>query len=78
MPGAAKLRYKAGYRRVRGIKAPQPCGDVAEWLRSGLQSRLSRFDSGRRLQRLRAYVWNGRTGDSRYTILNIALSSVTS
>jgi ketosteroid isomerase-like protein len=24
-------------------------GDVAEWLRSGLQSRLHRFDSGRRL-----------------------------
>ena len=27
-------------------------GDVAEWLRSGLQSRLHRFDSGRRLARL--------------------------
>ena len=26
-------------------------GDVAEWLRSGLQSRLHRFDSGRRLMR---------------------------
>src|SRR3954451_6896241 len=26
-------------------------GDVAEWLRSGLQSRLHRFDSGRRLRR---------------------------
>src|SRR5271166_597523 len=26
-------------------------GDVAEWLRSGLQSRLHRFDSGRRLCR---------------------------
>jgi hypothetical protein len=25
-------------------------GDVAEWLRSGLQSRLHRFDSGRRLE----------------------------
>jgi hypothetical protein len=25
-------------------------GDVAEWLRSGLQSRLHRFDSGRRLR----------------------------
>ena len=25
-------------------------GDVAEWLRSGLQSRAHRFDSGRRLQ----------------------------
>ena len=31
---------------------PYACGhpgDVAEWLRSGLQSRLHRFDSGRRL-----------------------------
>jgi hypothetical protein len=27
----------------------RPTGDVAEWLRSGLQSRLHRFDSGRRL-----------------------------
>src|SRR5216684_5550426 len=27
-------------------------GDVAEWLRSGLQSRLHRFDSGRRLRLL--------------------------
>jgi hypothetical protein len=27
----------------------KPPGDVAEWLRSGLQSRLHRFDSGRRL-----------------------------
>jgi hypothetical protein len=25
------------------------CGDVAEWLGSGLQSRVHRFDSGRRL-----------------------------
>ncbi len=29
----------------------KPPGDVAEWLRSGLQSRLHRFDSGRRLSR---------------------------
>ena len=29
-------------------------GDVAEWLRSGLQSRLHRFDSGRRLSDERA------------------------
>ena len=28
-------------------------GDVAEWLRSGLQSRLHRFDSGRRLWLMR-------------------------
>ena len=27
-----------------------PQGDVAEWLRSGLQIRVRRFDSGRRLQ----------------------------
>ena len=26
-------------------------GDVAEWLRSGLQIRVRRFDSGRRLHR---------------------------
>jgi hypothetical protein len=34
------------------MSARYPCeasGDVAEWLRSGLQSRLHRFDSGRRL-----------------------------
>src|SRR5215211_680525 len=30
-------------------------GDVAEWLRSGLQSRLHRFDSGRRLRRIPCY-----------------------
>jgi hypothetical protein len=29
-------------------------GAVAEWLRSGLQSRLHRFDSGRRLELVRA------------------------
>jgi hypothetical protein len=30
-------------------------GDVAEWLRSGLQSRLHRFDSGRRLSQKSPY-----------------------
>ena len=35
------------YRRVDTLL--EPSGDVAEWLRSGLQSRLHRFDSGRRL-----------------------------
>jgi hypothetical protein len=46
--------------RSRWATAPPQCarpldtlvvlpGDVAEWLRSGLQSRLHRFDSGRRL-----------------------------
>ncbi len=29
-----------------------PAGAVAEWLRSGLQSRVHRFDSGPRLQPL--------------------------
>jgi hypothetical protein len=29
---------------------------VAEWLRSGLQSRLHRFDSGRRLYRRRQFT----------------------
>jgi hypothetical protein len=31
-------------------------GDVAEWLRSGLQSRLHRFDSGRRLERYLSHL----------------------
>jgi hypothetical protein len=37
---------------VRSVACALPLplpGDVAEWLRSGLQSRLHRFDSGRRL-----------------------------
>jgi hypothetical protein len=38
--GSRSDRYSAGVP-----------GDVAEWLRSGLQSRLHRFDSGRRLTR---------------------------
>jgi hypothetical protein len=29
-----------------------PHGDVAEWLRSGLQNRLPRFNSGRRLHKI--------------------------
>jgi hypothetical protein len=33
-----------------------PPGDVAEWLRSGLQSRLHRFDSGRRLSMHEAFL----------------------
>ncbi len=43
---------------LRGSSAPPrpdtlwgSLGDVAEWLRSGLQSRLHRFDSGRRLEK---------------------------
>jgi hypothetical protein len=35
-------------------------GDVAEWLRSGLQSRLHRFDSGRRLRSVRRAQGTGR------------------
>jgi hypothetical protein len=35
-------------------------GDVAEWLRSGLQSRLHRFDSGRRLGGCLLVVRRGR------------------
>jgi hypothetical protein len=35
--------------RARGGATLRTVGDVAEWLRSGLQSRLHRFDSGRRL-----------------------------
>src|SRR4029079_6163320 len=36
-----------------------PRGDVAEWLRSGLQIRAHRFDSGRRLQSVRS-PWAAR------------------
>jgi hypothetical protein len=40
-----------------------PCGDVAEWIRSGLQNRLPRFNSGRRLQPLdMSSYWLRRTG----------------
>ncbi len=43
---------RGGRRRARRM-APLRCsrcpGAVAEWLRSGLQSRAHRFDSGRRL-----------------------------
>ena len=34
---------------IRGTTLPVLLGAVAEWLRSGLQSRVHRFDSGRRL-----------------------------
>jgi hypothetical protein len=40
-------------------------GDVAEWLRSGLQSRVHRFDSGRRLSlaaRPRSAAWAPAAG----------------
>ena len=32
-------------------------GSLAEWLGTGLQNRLHRFNSGRRLQFLRAPLW---------------------
>ena len=37
--------------RLRGVGQPSGAslGALAEWLRSGLQSRVRRFDSGRRL-----------------------------
>jgi hypothetical protein len=38
----------------KGLKEFMECrpdGDVAEWLRRGLQNLLPRFNSGRRLQR---------------------------
>ena len=38
-------------RRAGDAASLRDLGDVAEWLRSGLQSRLHRFDSGRRLPR---------------------------
>ena len=53
---AAAVRLQSSYARSMAHRA-WPCrggpgGDVAEWLRSGLQIRVRRFDSGRRLQYL--------------------------
>jgi hypothetical protein len=48
LPGA--LGRDAGCAGRRATMLP-PSGAVAEWLRSGLQSRSHRFDSGRRLSR---------------------------
>ncbi len=46
----ASLRITAhGTWRTEREVTLDPLGAVAEWLRSGLQSRLHRFDSGRRL-----------------------------
>ena len=45
---------------------PTSRGDVAEWLRSGLQSRLHRFDSGRRLYLTSGLGCGGRRGDGRW------------
>jgi hypothetical protein len=41
-------------------------GDVAEWLRSGLQSRLHRFDSGRRLHREQPEIQTFADADPGY------------
>ena len=45
VPGIEKLTPVARRKRLREAQL----GALAEWLRSGLQSRLHRFDSGRRL-----------------------------
>src|SRR3954470_10917519 len=47
----ARTSDSAGSRSVASLSPL--LGAVAEWLRSGLQSRLHRFDSGRRLYVLR-------------------------
>jgi decaprenylphospho-beta-D-erythro-pentofuranosid-2-ulose 2-reductase len=49
-------------------------GDVAEWLRSGLQSRLHRFDSGRRLSRgiRTAVVFGGNSEIAQATLAALA------
>ena len=39
-------------RSSSGHPTPDQCGAMAEWLCSGLQSRVRRFDSGSRLQKL--------------------------
>jgi decaprenylphospho-beta-D-erythro-pentofuranosid-2-ulose 2-reductase len=49
-----------------------PPGDVAEWLRSGLQSRLHRFDSGRRLLPRSAAVFGGNSEIAIATIEALA------
>jgi hypothetical protein len=49
--GKAAIVAEAGLcysRRASGLRAAN--GRVAEWLRSGLQIRIPRFDSGRGLQ----------------------------
>src|SRR3712207_6721933 len=56
-----------GFSRDRRY-APPCHGAVAEWLRSGLQSRLHRFDSGRRLSP------NERTSRAPEPILDCAVA----
>ena len=48
LQGRPAASHRRALRASVGF-SPQHPGDVAEWLRSGLQSRLHRFDSGRRL-----------------------------
>ncbi len=42
------FRSKPGY--IRDLRSVKDHGDVAEWLGTGLQNLLPRFNSGRRLQ----------------------------
>jgi hypothetical protein len=46
LPGASYISALSAKLRFAGF----PPGHVAEWLRSGLQNRLRRFNSGRGLQ----------------------------
>ena len=50
-PGPFRGQSGAGdtHRATLGFRSDSERGALAEWLRSGLQSRLHRFDSGRRL-----------------------------
>ncbi|CQR36619.1 hypothetical protein ACO7_490113 [Thiomonas arsenitoxydans] len=48
-PGSA-LQHPAVLRTISNLYAAKSPGGVAEWLCSGLQSRLCRFDSDPRLQ----------------------------
>jgi hypothetical protein len=48
--GYAGFLYRLPLGRRRLVLPKTPHGHVAEWLRSGLQNRLPRFNSGRGLQ----------------------------
>jgi hypothetical protein len=49
--GTAAFLYRTPLTGLSGTDAPGNAhGHVAEWLRSGLQNRLPRFNSGRGLQ----------------------------
>ena len=62
-PGPRRPRRMALRKALKEFMEIPPCGDVAEWLRSGLQNRLPRFNSGRRLQPLdMSSYWLRRTG----------------